>query len=528
MPKFISLQPVSLLFHVCKSLGIVSCCSGPVCTCPSFVHNPALKRPCYAPHNMWCVCQHYPTCHTSNNPKPPKLLKTESTFDIEEPILTNESTFNNLPLPSIVVPPPADEDQKGTRSEINSDLDKRRESLLSEGGCGGMQCACSSDETTTAGSRRCSEVSCLECAAASQRRWSGRSEMVASAEAIYEVTDANEKTPESSPTLVVAEKDDLINKESNKVEESVEKAALGRKGSEDASVTTQTTGVEDINLSIKSEDSDAVSELLANNDALSTLLRNRFKKYDSADLNLEGDSDRISLTSSLKVEHDSVTGDITVNDNDSQFADETSKLLEDSTSACDKEDKVSECVSLSADEMADDTTSKASKDMYSKLEIIRQNKRSAEPQHSMNNLLVSDSGSEQMSMRQRSESSLSATFCSEDTTSKSSRRTKDFECTSQINSEDSTSFKSRPPKDYESISQTPTTDIADLDNINEVKKSKKLAKKSKTLSLRKRKGPKMRLASSLRGPPSAEGTGSIVSTNSSTSRAPVKCCCLVS
>ena len=370
------------------------------------------------------------------------------------------------------------------------------------------------------------------------------------------------------------------------------------------------------NISIQSVDSEVIS--LLSSDVLSTLLRNRFQKYEKSvfDPNSEEEGfDGLSLTSSMRVEYDSHFEDSQVDiskteslkdasqnadvsfskssgafpedrfnvipvdhfDNSVDFHDKTQLI--DSTAdnvSAGPDEKYSvdaslshkaegasqssrvedECISLTlsadADDVAIDAFSsndqrKSSRDLYTKLEQMRRIKRSAEPQHSMNNLLMSDNGSEQASLyaRQPSESSICAMY-SEDTVScrsRSSRKNKDYyDGGSQINSEDSASVRSRPmkdpesvsqmytsedstsykqprfAKDYESISQTPTYDIADLESINERLKLEKRVPKNVS---RRGRILRRRRASDI-STPSGEGVSRV--SIASTTRTPFNCC----
>jgi len=230
-----------------------------------FVHNPESTKPCFAPDNLWCVC-HKDFTETNDNSKPSKFQKL------------------SVPKPEDILGVKDPCDHKGQHD--------RRESLFSEGGCGGVQCSCVSS------GRRCSEASCLDTPDVSKQNESN----------VLSVTD-------------------------NK----------------------------SINLSIKSVDSD---NILAANDTMSTLLNNRAKKYDTG---LVAETDTLSVTSSMRVENESVIGEEVT---DSETVRNDNKSAE-------------ECGSI---------TSKTSKDIYTKLATLRENKDDA--QLSMNNLL-SDSSSEQ-------------------------------------------------------------------------------------------------------------------------------------
>ncbi|KAF2361895.1 Endonuclease/exonuclease/phosphatase, partial [Trinorchestia longiramus] len=182
------------------------------------------------------------------------------------------------------------------------------------------------------------------------------------------------------------------------------------------------------------------------------------------------------------------------------------KMIRSKSASLTSKKEDGECVSLtlSADtaELTDDASANdisfsdgirnQPKDIYSKLELMRRNKRSIEAQHSLNNLLVSDSGSEQVSLgptapslsslsgvdspccrRGKNHEESASQIYSDDSISVKNRPSKDPESVSQFYaSEDSASCdKTRLAKDYESISQSPTFDVADVDSINERTKS---------------------------------------------------------
>lgn len=511
-------------------------------------------------------------------------------------------------------------------------LYERRSSCLSVDACSlgcGIQCACSSDETHT--DRRCSQASILDYKEESDHKCPVLKEDIDTDEgrsgtALDNVLDATKpsNTVGSLTNLGKAalESVELSSRDSLELDNVASSSA-------EPSFSFVTSDTKSVDMSIKSVDSD-VSCLLAG-DTLSTLLRNRFKKYEKSvfDPNSDNCIDNLSITSSLRVEYESVFSDsqgdlstvdghsepgtadqldnssITGNQSnasvigcssicaDYEETDETTRLI-DKSSACEifdgaidertkfasrsspdnassKETRFEpsrvedECISLTLSADTDDPTAdnngtrKNSRDIYTKLEQMRKIKRVGEPQHSMNNLLVSDSGSEHVSLyaRQPSESSISAMY-SEDSVScrsRSSRKTKDYyECVSQINSEDSASVKSRPmkdpesvsqmyasedsasyrhqrlAKDYESISQTPTYDIADLESINERAKRDNTAHSKPPRSSHVKGRMRRRRVSDLSGPASdgVSASSNASTATSTTTRPPIKCCCMVS
>lgn len=121
-------------------------------------------------------------------------------------------------------------------------------------------------------------------------------------------------------------------------------------------------------------------------DTISDLVKDRFKKFDENDVeNSIPVSDPAKGEANAPEAEDNVATNLNSEEPVDSLAKPGGKATEDG-----------ENVSLT---LSTEDDSKP-KDMYSKLEQLRQEKRGVEGQHSLNNLLVSDSGSEQVSLGQ--------------------------------------------------------------------------------------------------------------------------------